>query len=215
MTEEQNEGKNYHSRLYQVSRTLDPVIEQLKAGHIDEKYHWLLWLFGAPFRDVGKLFKASHSISSAMNTSLIISFISFLLGIGGGSIAPYVIESEEVKLNLFYTLPVGIIMAYIVSIVTYSNRLTDFNSEHFHTGAYRIFRKQEYDVLMMAFMDNKEDFYFKGLYDYVGSKIASNGEVEQIINVVNSKIDDYVQNERSRLLGEIEFKAHSFIVKGY
>lgn len=181
--------KNYHSRLLDISKRLDHVIERLKSSYIDEKYsNWVIWLLLAPFRDLAKIKDIQQGMMRF--SSVLLAFIP-IVSTGTGT---FVLEGMDIP--AYFKPVITGAAGYLFSLAFYFPQLLNFKSEHFHTGAYRIWRRQEYDIFRTAFLDNKNDFYFKGLYDYV----TKAGEVYQM---VDRRLSDYLQNERTNYKSEI------------
>ncbi len=185
--------KNYHSRLLDVSKKFDHVIEKLKSSYVDQKYrmHWAAWLLLSPVRDIAKVKDLQNGLLKFFNSSVGLSIIPFLsLGIG-----PMLFPGFEAPLYIKSLLAGA--TGYLFSIIFYFPMLINFNSDHFHIGAYRVFRNQEYNLFTSAFLDSENDFYFKGLYDYV----TSSGEVYHLID---KRLGDFLQNERTEYKSEIK-----------
>jgi hypothetical protein len=77
--------KNYHSRLLNISRQMDDVIEKLKSSYIDEKLQtpWWLWLMGAPLRDIAKVKKLQQGILTFFTTKAFLSILPIITAILG------------------------------------------------------------------------------------------------------------------------------------
>jgi len=184
--------KNYHSRLLGISQIWDDVIDRLKISYIDEKLSmpWWLWLAGAPLRDLAKVKEMQQGILSIFTTKIFLSIFPIITAILG----PWVLS--------FTTLPnwaapfVTFVIGYLISVGFYFPQLTDFKSDHFHLGAYKTWRKQEYELFRGAFLDSEGDFYFKGLYDYTTSSKESYKLIEGLIH-------DFIANERTEYKSQI------------
>lgn len=187
-------GKNYHSRLLDMSKAFDKPIERLKSSHVNEKYtNWIVWLLLAPFREIARIGKAQEGIKkfpAESLTALVVPFSPFInvyyLKVVGDltSVIEYVGAGT-----------LGFVVGYLFSLVIFFGYLLNFNSDHFHTGAYRKWRNQEYQMLHRALLDNKGDFYFQGVYDYIGKMQAGSNE----FNALSTKIDDFVTREKDQL----------------
>lgn len=194
--------KNYHSRLLLVSNRFDSVIEKLKTSYIDEKYQWSWWqwLLLSPVRDFAKVKGLQTGIEAFFKTSAFLAIMPFLAALGGWLVSlfyPFDIPFPEWTVTL-----ISFLFAYIASMVMYYPQLINFKSDHFHTGAYRLFRRQEYDLFQSAFIDEKGDFFFKGLYDYVTSSSEGQKAIGELVNNgymnVEKLLSNFVQNERTK-----------------
>lgn len=171
---------------------MDHVIEKLKASYIDQKYtSLLLWLLMAPFRDIGEVKQLQQGISSFLSGKFIVAVLPILTSFFGP------ILSISTNMPIWATPIITGFLGYVISMFIYIPQLTSFKSDHFHTGAYRMFRKQEYELFKSAFLDPKGEFYFKGLYDNItGSKEG--------FRLIQSLIQDFLQNERTHYEGKIK-----------
>lgn len=185
--------KNYHSRLLNVSQQMDEVIEKLKASYIDQKLEmpWLLWLMAAPLRDMAKVKQLQQGILTFFTTKAFLSIFPILVGLLG----PWLLAFTNLPswVAPFITFVIG----YLISMGFYFPQLTNFQSDHFHLGAYKTWRKQEYELFKGAFLDPQGEFYFKGLYDYVTSS-------KEGYRLIEGLIHEFLANERT------EYKAKIF-----
>lgn len=89
----------------------------------------------------------------------------------------------------------------------YFPQLLEFKSEHFHTGAYRVWRRQEYELFQPSFLDGKDEFYFKGLYDYVTNSTEGHKAIADVVNngfsSVETLLNTFVQNDRTKYEAKI------------
>lgn len=193
--------KNYHSRLLLVSERFDSVIEKLKTSYIDEKYQlaWWLWLLTAPVRDFAKVKDFQKGIDTFFKSSAFLAILPFLTAFGGYVVSlfyPFSIPFPE-----WTVTAISFLFGYIANMFIYFPLLINYKSEHFHTGAYRLFRRQEYDLFLSSFLDDKGDFYFKGLYDYVTNSTEGQRTIATLINngkiSVESLLNNFLQNERT------------------
>lgn len=159
---------------------MDKVIEKLKDSYIDEKYNlpWFLWLLSAPLRDIAKVLKLQKGIAAFFTSKAFLAILPFVTAIIGPAITSYFKLSKSPWIISLVSLIIG----YLISMIYYFPQLTRFKSDHFHTGAYRALRKQEYNLFKAAFLDPKGEFYFKGVYDYVTSSQEGYRSIENIIH---------------------------------
>jgi hypothetical protein len=184
--------KNYHSRLLNISRHMDDTIEKLKSSYIDEKIEipWLLWLMAAPLRDITKVKKLQQGMLTFLATKFL-SILPILTAIFG----PWILSFSP--LPSWVAMLVTGVLGYVICLLLYFPQLTSFNSDHFHLGAYKTLRKQEYDLLKGAFLDAEGEFYFKGLYDYVTSS-------KEGYKLIEGLIHNYLGIERTDYKARIE-----------
>lgn len=189
--------KNYHSRLLDISQKLDKVIEKLKASYIDNKLKtpWWLWLLSSPLRDIGKIKDLKKGIFTFLTSKTLMSILPIITAACG----PYL--SKPLHLPIEVTSTLSFLIGYIVCISFYFTQITNFKSEHFHLGAYKALRKQEYEIFKGAFLDPKGEFYFKGVYDYVTNSKEGYRLVENLIqNFLTTERTEY--KERIHYLEE-------------
>ncbi|MEI2356683.1 hypothetical protein [Mesobacillus zeae] len=181
---------NYHSRLLHISRQLDDVIEKLKLSYIDNRLQtpWILWLAGAPLRDIAKIKELQQGILSFFNSKAFLSILPLI----SAALGPVILSGLPNWVTPFVTF----ILGYLVSMLFYLPQLTDFKSEHFHLGAYKTFRKQEYNLFKGAFLDDIGDYYFKGLYDYTTSS-------KEGYQLIRSLLQGYISGEKAEYEKEI------------
>ncbi|MDE3840972.1 hypothetical protein C0966_17035 (plasmid) [Bacillus methanolicus] len=185
--------KNYHSRLLNISNQFDPVIEKLKSSYIDEKYSsWYVWLATAPLRDIEKVLQLQQGIISFFTGKFFVAFLPLLSAIFG----PLLFIPTD--LSAWVTPFASGFIGYLITMAIYFPQLTRFDSDHFHTGAYQVFRRQEYDLFKAAFLDPQGEFYFKGIYDYVTNSKEGYRLVERLIH-------DFLQNERTNYESKIHY----------
>ncbi|KZE67928.1 hypothetical protein AWM68_17290 [Fictibacillus phosphorivorans] len=169
--------KNYHSRLLDISKKLDHVIEKLKTGYIDQKNQppWFFWLLLSPFRDLKTVSKLQKGVSTFLTSEFLIPILPLLATVVGIPLSiPFDIPG--------WVLPVSAgVIGYGVTMYIYFKEMLNFNSKHFHLGAYSSLRKQEYDIFKPAFLDPEGEFYFKGVYDFVTASQSSHTTVERLI----------------------------------
>ncbi|MDC3424248.1 hypothetical protein NC797_06965 [Aquibacillus sp. 3ASR75-11] len=190
-----SEEKNYHSLLLGLSRVFDDVIEEMKDSYIDEKYsNWFLWLIGSPFRDLKRLGEVKKGIEQSIDSGKLLSLFPFL----SGGISPYLIGFYQ-ELSPFQSMLVGITAGYLITLPFYFHKLLTFKSGHFHLGAYRKFRRQEYNLFKSALLDDKRDFFFQGLYDYVGVMKSGNKEFQQFYTMIEERLERYLDREKRQL----------------
>ncbi|MFT9496321.1 MULTISPECIES: hypothetical protein [Bacillota] len=184
--------KNYHSRLLNISRKMDDVIEKLKSSYIDEKLQmpWLLWLAAAPLRDIAKVKELQQGILTFFTTKAFLSIFPIVAAVFG----PWILAFTNLP-NWVAPFVTGVI-GYLISMVFYFPQLTNFNSDHFHLGAYKTWRKQEYEIFKGAFLDSEGEFYFKGLYDYATSS-------KEGYQMIQSLIHDFLAQERAEYKSKI------------
>lgn len=189
-----NENKNYHSRLLELSKVFDDVIKEIKDSHIDEKYsNWFLWLLGSPLRDLKGLGEVSKGLRNVFDSVPLLSLFP-IISIG---IAPLLPSFEH--MNFIESAIISFLISYVLILPLYFKKLIQFKSGHFHTGAYRRFRRQEYNLFKASLLDNKSDFYFRGLYDYIGIINANHHEFEKIYSMIEQRLERYLQSERHQL----------------
>ncbi|WP_078544785.1 hypothetical protein [Litchfieldia alkalitelluris] len=191
-------SKNYHSRLLDISKAFDKPIERLKSSHISEKYsNWIVALLFAPFRQLGLIVKVQDGmkkLSAESLTALTIPCFTFINVIYQNIMGNITGVNEYVGAGA-----IGFIAGYVLTVLLFLTYLLDFYSDHFHTGAYRVFRKQEYNMFHKAFLDNIGDFYFQGVYDYIGKMQTSSNE----FNALSDKVTSYFDREKQQL--ELKF----------
>jgi hypothetical protein len=184
--------KNYHSRLLNISKQFDHVIEKLKTSYIDEKYTaWYVWLAVAPLRDMGTVIQLQKGIASFITGKFFVAILPILTALAGPLI------SIPTDLPMWVTPFVSGVLGYIISMCIYFPQLVRFTSVHFHTGAYRVFRRQEYDLFKSSFLDPQGEFYFKGIYDNITSS-------KEGYRLIQRLIQDFLQNERIHYEGKIQ-----------
>lgn len=192
-------SKNYHSRLLDMSKAFDKPIEKLKSAHIDEKYdNWITWLLTAPFREYAKFTKVHDGLKKLTTeslTSLVIPFSGILT-----TAFHWVFGNVNSFIDLVGLTTVGLVGGYLFSLLIYWGYLLDFNSDHFHTGAYRQFRKQEYNMFKMALFDKAGDFYFQGVYDYLGSMQAG----KEGFDALSYKMTSYFEKDKMQVQTKYE-----------
>lgn len=192
-------GKNYHSRLLDMSKAFDKPIERLKSSHVSEKYtNWIVWLLLAPFRELGRILKVQEGIKklpAESITALTVPFFTF-----GNVIYQNVVGDLTSFIEYVGVGTIGFLVGYLLSLLIFLTYLWDFYSDHFHTGAYRALKRQEYDMFHKAFLDNKGDFYFKGVYDYIGKMQTSSNE----FNALSDKVKDFFEKDKMQL--ELKFQ---------
>ncbi|WP_282156009.1 hypothetical protein [Cytobacillus gottheilii] len=186
--------KNYHSRLLDISEKFDQVIQKLKSSYIDKKYqqHWILWLLLCPWRDFKKVKDIQEGVNKLLNSSFFLSLLPILSSIAAAVGGHFLLEEIPTTVQSI----IGGIIGYVITILIYFPTILKYNSDHFHLGAYRVWRRQEYNLFQGAFLDAPEDFYFKGIYDYV----TRSGEISQL---VDKRLGDFLQNERANYKSEI------------
>jgi hypothetical protein len=186
--------KNYHSRLLDLSEKFDQVIQRLKSSYIDKKYQipWIFWLLLCPIRDLKKVKDIQEGFNKVLNPTFFLSLIPIVTSIAAAAAGDSILEEIPVTVQTL----LGGIVGYVITILLYFPTLLKFKSDHFHLGAYRVWRRQEYNLFHGAFLDAPEDFYFKGLYDYV----TRSGEISQL---VDKRLGDFLQNERTDYKSEI------------
>lgn len=181
------EDKYYHSRLLALSYVFDRPIEQLKNSYIDEKYsNWIIWLLLSPIRDIPKIKSVSTGVKGLFNLSMI--------PILSAATMPIYLNIPGIHTSL--DIVIGYLLGYLFTLFFYYRKILQFDSGHFHTGAYRKFRNQEYQLFRAAFLDDKNDFYFKGLYDYLDAILQRGENFDSLITTVDTRLDNYLQNER-------------------
>lgn len=187
-------SKNYHSRLLDMSKAFDKPIEKLKGAHIDAKYNnWVVWLLAAPFREYSRFIKVHEGLkklSAESLTALVIPSSAILT-----TAFHWVLGNVNSFIDFTGLATVGFSIGYLFSLFIYWGYLLDFYSDHFHTGAYMKFRKQEYNMFKMALFDKSGDFYFQGVYDYVGSMQAGREEFDAL----SDKMTVYFEKENKQL----------------
>ncbi|MCP1161206.1 MULTISPECIES: hypothetical protein [Bacillus] len=184
--------KNYHSRLLHISNNLDKVIEKLKASYIDQRLTmpWALWLAAAPLRDIAKVKELQQGLKSFITTGALMA----ILPLATAALGPWVLGFTE--LPWWATLFVTGVLGYFISMIYYFPQLTKFDSVHFHLGAYKTWRKQEYEIFRGAFLDSEGEFYFRGLYDY-----TTNSKTQY--TMIQSLIQDFLSQERTEYKSKI------------
>ncbi|WP_163537325.1 hypothetical protein [Gracilibacillus sp. YIM 98692] len=188
------ENKNYHSRLLGLSRIFDDVIEEIKDSYRDEKYsNWLVYLLCSPLLEIGKVNKRRKGIEKFFNLSLVQAVFPMITGTSG------VVLAYFQNINPWMLLGLGFLLGYFFMLPIYYSQMLTFKSGHFHAGAYRKFRRQEYNLFRSAFLDDKRDFFFKGLYDYVGEMASHNSDALQIYGMIEDKLDRHLEREKKQL----------------
>ena len=187
-------GKNYHSRLLHMSKAFDKPIERLKGGHVDAKYsNWMIWLLLAPLREYTRFIKVHEGLkklSAESLTALVIPSSAILT-----TLIQWVIGNINNLVDFVGIVSLGLSVGYLLSLIIYWRSLLDFYSDHFHTGAYKVFRKQEYDMFKIALFDKEGDFYFQGVYDYFGKMQAGRDE----FTALSDKVTDYFEKDKKQL----------------
>ncbi|MCM3216712.1 hypothetical protein M3612_19685 [Niallia taxi] len=186
------EEKNYHSRLYGFSMVFDEVINVLKSSYVDQKYsNWMVWLLLGPFRDIKSIGNINKNLIKIVETNLFISLFPFI-GLSGSMLFPS-------ELNPLFNAGIGFLVGYLIILPTYFSKLLKFDSGHFHTGAYRVFRKQEYNLFKTALLDERDDFYFKGLYDYMSLLQTGKNEYRELYSMIEGKLERHLAIEKNQL----------------
>lgn len=185
--------KNYHSRLLDVSKNFDHVIERMKASYVDKKIQqaWIFWLLLSPVRDLAKIKDIQDGFLKFLNSSVGLSLVPLISTVLGPTVF------MELNFPVYTKNLIAGSIGYLFSMFFYFPLMLNFKSDHFHIGAYKFFRKQEYNLFRSAFLDNTGDFYFKGLYDHV----THSGNVHQL---VDKRLSDFLHNERSEYKSEIK-----------
>ncbi|MCM3672107.1 hypothetical protein M3181_24820 [Mesobacillus maritimus] len=187
-------GKNYHSRLLHMSKAFDKPIERLKGGHVDAKYsNWMIWLLLAPLREYTRFIKVHEGLkklSAESLTALVIPSSAILT-----TLIQWVIGNINNLVDFVGIVTLGLSVGYLLSLIIYWRSLLDFYSDHFHTGAYKVFRKQEYYMFKIALFDKEGDFYFQGVYDYFGKMQAGRDE----FTALSDKVTDYFEKDKKQL----------------
>ncbi|WP_374717759.1 hypothetical protein [Neobacillus sp.] len=196
--------KNYHSRLIDISNKWDGVIETLKSAYVDKKLSmpWWLWLLTSPLRDIKRVISLKEGISSFFKTNAFLSILpilsSILLPLINWALPINWASPDNVNIPVWVELATSFILGYIISMGLYFPQLLQFKSPHFHLGAYKTFRKQEYELFKGAFLDSKGDFYFKGIYDYITNSKEGYQMIENLIQT-------FLQNEKVHYESRIHY----------
>ena len=192
-----DEQKNYYSRILGLSKVFDGVIEEIKNSHLDnlEKSNssWLFWLLGGPIRDFKRLGEVNKGFQSLIDSGILLSFFP-LISMGA---APFIVRVDQ--LDIVEKALIGFIIGYIMTLTLYMGKIVQFKSGHFHIGAYKTFHRQEYDLFKVALLDNKGDFFFKGIYDYLGTMATNRMEFEQIYSMIDGKLERHIRIEKHQL----------------
>lgn len=187
-------SKNYHSRLLDMSKAFDRPIERLKGGHVDARYsNWIAWWLIAPFREYVRFTKVHEGLkklSAESLTALVIPSSAILT-----TLLQWLIGNVNNIIELVGMAVIGFLIGYLFSLFIYRSYLLDFYSEHFHTGAYKVFRKQEYNMFKRALLDKEGDFYFRGAYDYIGNMQTDSEE----FNALSDKVSDFFEKDKKQL----------------
>ncbi|MCA1066060.1 hypothetical protein QTG56_25785 (plasmid) [Rossellomorea sp. AcN35-11] len=183
--------KNYHSRLLAMSKAFDKPLERIKASYIDERYsNWITWLLMSPVREYKRVMKVHEGLKK-FSAETLTALLVPATGIGA-----ILYQSTLSRIDHFVDLvgvtALGLISGYVFSVIVFLSYLLNFNSPHFHTGAYRKFRRQEYDMFKRALLDEQGDFYFQGVYDYFGKMQAGNEEITGL----SDKITKYFEKDK-------------------
>lgn len=187
-------SKNYHSRLLSMSKGFDKPIERLKGSYVDANFtNWISWWLLAPFREykkVSKVHDGLKKLSAESLTTLTIPFFTI-----GTTVWQSFLGDVSNFIELVGTTTVGFIIGYLISLVIYWTYLLDFYSDHFHIGAYKVFRNQEYNMFKMALFDNPGDFYFRGMYDYLGRMQTGSEE----FSALSDRMTNYFEKDKQQL----------------
>lgn len=189
------ENKNYHSILLGLSRNFDDVIEEMKDSYQDEKYsNWVIYLLLSPLIDISRINRNRKGIESAIKSHIGQAYmIPFISGLSGMGLAFF----QEINPWVYSIL--GIFFGYVFLLPYYFKKMITFQSGHFHTGAYRIFRNQEYTLMKQALLDEKRDYFFKGIYDYLNHISSDSEQYLQIYKMIEEKLDRHHQVEVKQL----------------
>ncbi|WP_349288083.1 hypothetical protein, partial [Pseudoalteromonas sp. BZP1] len=194
-----NNSKNYHSRLLDMSKAFDKAIEKLKDSYLDEKYsNWIIWLLISPFREYKRMMKAHEGLKKFSAESLTALVIPTAGIFTTGS--QWLIGNISDLIDLVGAITIGVVGGYLFSILIYWRYILDFYSPHFHTGAYRVFRRQEYNMFRRALFDKPGDFYFQGVYDYLETMQTGSKEYAAL----SEKMSEYFEKEKTQL--ELKYK---------
>ncbi len=186
-------NKNYHSRLLRLSKTFDTVIEVLKNSEVDKKYEnkWWIWLLVSPIRDLSQVKNIKEKADNGLTSKLVIALLPFISPIVGWSGAYW---GYDLDVILSTAIAVGI--GILFTILLYFPKMLTFDSGHFHTGAYKKFRSQEYELFRSALLDDKDDFFFQGLYDYIGSMIQGDKELDDFYQRLDERLERFTTQEK-------------------
>ncbi|WP_416826102.1 hypothetical protein [Ectobacillus polymachus] len=196
---------NFRQDLLELSKDWDTVFSILKKSYSDEKLgNWIVALFLYVLSDV-KSFKTLPK--------LIPSIIGILVSSGVMIIHNQMLVKSLIALFIF-------IIFFSFNLYLYLRKMLNFNEEkYFHIGAYRVFRKSEYNGFIKYIPSR--DFSFKGLYDEIIYNIPEAKELEvKKAQIKDMKVihEEYVKNsteDQNKLL--LQIKEHnaqiSMIVK--
>jgi hypothetical protein len=195
--------KNYHSRILDLSKKWDGVIEKLKGTYYDKRTSipWWLWLLFSPLRDITRVISLKEGILSFFKTNAFLSILpilsSILLPLINWAL-PIKWSPDNVNIPIWAQSCASYIFGYVISMVLYFPQLVKFNSRHFHLGAYKTFRNQEYVLFQGALLDKKGDFYFKGLYDYITNS-------KEGYQMIENLIQNFLHNEKVQYQSRIHY----------
>jgi hypothetical protein len=188
-------SKNYHSRLLAMSKAFDKPLERLKSSYIDERYsNWIVWLLLSPFREYKRIMKVHEGLKKSFSAE---TLTASLIPFSGVATVTYqsLLQNIDGFIDLVGVTALGLGAGYMFSLIVFWKYMLDFNSEHFHTGAYRVFRNQEYNMFKAALLDKEGDFFFQGVYDYFERMQAGNEE----LNSLSQKMTDYFEKDKKQL----------------
>ncbi|MFC4322946.1 hypothetical protein [Litchfieldia salsa] len=190
-----DEERNYHSRLLTLSHAFDESIERMKSSYLDEKYtNWTVWLLLSPLRDIAQINSVHKGLKTFSETNFFLAIIPFVSMLTGT-----VALKPTDWIEYLGSMTLGLVLGYIFTLTFYFPKLLQFKSNHFHTGAYRVFRKQEYEMFRSAFLDHKGEYYFRGLYDYINNMRVNSNDFQSLSTNINESLADYFHKEKHHL----------------
>ncbi|WP_067727852.1 hypothetical protein [Oceanobacillus damuensis] len=185
---------NFKQSLLNLSGDFDEFFKTLQKSYSDEKLgRWLPTLLIAPFTK-----KTFWSIIK----SIFPIILGFLIGLGIVFLPETSILTKVVSGIL--TILVALFVTYVLHFLKMINPI---DSTNFHIGAYRVAKKQEYELFVKYLPYN---FSFYGLYDEVVTHNPSRQELlmkEKQINLQKEQHEKYVKEaEKNYLELKQEFK---------
>ncbi len=172
---------NYHNSLQEFKNVMDPVMNRMRTVYVNTQQTSIVSsLIIKPLLDIPYLLKIGKGLKN-----INVSAIPVFAGIGG-------LASLYAYLGLWGSIGAGVALfavGYLLVLPYYLWQMTIIPSRHFHIGAYRVIRRNEYEYFSRAFL--YEDFSFSGLYDYITELTSYQGKesesVEYLINHFNAE----------------------------
>lgn len=194
----------YLNRLEEVSSEFDQMIKALRGGEADRQQkvrHWIVTWISLPFMsifDIKGLFKKK-----------VVNFAPAIPIVAGTALAPIITFFTGI---VWWQLLIWFFLAgYLISFIFIAPRtMCHFESVYFRIAAYALFRKQEYDLFRRTLLHDKETFYFTPIYEYVKLLTTKDTSAKEHVELIHSRIDTFLQQEKSEYRSEIKSLKDNF-----